>query len=54
MAEKSTSEKAREKIKKLFEGSKGVAPGASSNKLLEGISDKLQEVIGRKLKKNGG
>ncbi len=52
MAE-STSEKVRRKLRQLFEGAK-VAPGSASNKSLESVADKLQEVIGRKLKKNGG
>ena len=55
MAEhKKKDDAAREFIRKLFAGTKGVAPGASSNKLLESVNDKLQEAIGRKLKKNGG
>ena len=52
MAEKSTQDKARSWIRKLFEGAK-VAPGSASNKTLESVNDKLQEVIGRKLKKGG-
>ncbi len=52
MAE-STADKVRNKIRKLFEGAQ-VAPGSASNKSLESVADKLQEVIGRKLKKNGG
>ena len=54
MAAKKKEKTAQEVIRELFSGTKGVAPGSSSNKILEGVSDKLQEVIGRKLKKNGG
>lgn len=45
-----SAEKAREVIAGIFDTAK-VAPGSASNKTLESVADKLQEVIGRKLKK---
>lgn len=40
----------RDLIKSMFSGAT-VAPGSGSNKLLEGVADKIQEALGRKLKK---
>lgn len=53
MAEKAKKkeESVQEKIRKLFAKTKGVLPGANSNNILEGVSEKIQEAIGRKLKK---